>query len=391
VPDPIHPYVFAVATGPDQRSTEADFQKVVIAAVTHGFETPFTSIPPAWVTEMANSLSNEHFNDVIAWGWSKSWFAGPGHATAAGDGLAQAVEKVVQNPQIVPAGAIVDIELIGHSRGAVVVNRAFTDLQAASSTISQLRGGYWRETLLDPHPANQATDSLFAYNPKSALSRAADKVAKGLQFLMADPYPIKVPSMVSEVQDYHEHTAVTKLGSYWGILAGLYTENYIDPNGVPPGPGLVLEGKNTIEKSLDLTSNGIGHGEVHEWFQEFVVPTLYTASSFVKGPIDAPLRPETYARDVSFTKSVDSNFIVRFEDADPTSKPADYSISINWGDGTKPSSGTAIVSRLGGFDVHGSHTYASTGTHAVVVTIKDIAPNGGGATLSLDNTIHVLF
>ncbi len=389
-PDPIQPYVIAVATGPDNQSTDADFEAVVIAAVSHGLELPGTSLPPAWETQMVDSLRNEHFNDVIEWTWNYSWVPKAGVATNAGDGLAQAIEQAVKNPQIVPNGAIVDIELIGHSRGAVVVNQAFTDLQAAASTIPQLNGGCWRETLLDPHPANSATDDLLGYNPKSDISTAAFYAAEALQYGMDDPYPIKVPSMVSEVQDYYQHTDVTNLGSYWGFFSALYTENYLDPQGVGPGPGLVLLGKNTILNSQLLTSNGIGHGEVHEWYQQFVVPTLDTDKPFVTGPVDAPLRPETYIPLLSF-KSVDSDYLVRFEDADPTSNPADYSISINWGDMTKASKGTAIKSTiLGGFDVHGTHTYASTGTYSVSVTIKDIAPKGGGWTITLPNTIRVI-
>jgi hypothetical protein len=390
-PDPKHPFVFAVGTGPDNISTDADFQKVVIAAVSHGFEPPqLTNTPPAWETQMAASLQNEGFNYVEAFSWgTTSWIPASGYAVSAGDRLAADLESVVQNPAIVPQGAVVDIELIGHSRGSVVVNEAFTDLQAASSTIPQLGGGYWRETLLDPHPASDATNDLLAYNPSSTISTLAYKATLDIQHHMDDP-PINVPSMVSEVQDYYEHTCVTKLGSYWGILKGFYTENYLDPEGLPPAR-LTLLGNQTTLNSQDVTANGLGHGETHEWFQEFVVPTLGTAKPFVKGPIDAPLRSGSYTSVFSLFKSVNSNYLVRFNDADPTSQPSDFQITINWGDGPKVSKGTALRATIvGGFDVRGSHVYYSGGTYNITVTIKDIAPNGGGSSITLTNTVRVL-
>ena len=177
-PDPSHPYVFAVATGPDRQSTSADFQKVVIGVVTQGFFVG--AVPPDWVVEMAASLKSEHFNDVIPFGWSDSAYPGEGIATAAGDMMAKEIEEAVQDPKIVPAGDVVDLELIGHSRGAVVVNQAFTDLQAATAHIKQLVGGYWREVLLDPHPANTLTDCLFSYQ-KSLTGKAAYAGAKAFQ------------------------------------------------------------------------------------------------------------------------------------------------------------------------------------------------------------------
>jgi hypothetical protein len=389
-PDPSHPYVFAQATGPDQQSTHKDFQKVVIAAVTHGFLIPFSSYPPAWVTQMANSLSAEHFNDVIPFGWGKSWVPKSGVATGAGDALAQEILAAVQNPTIVPAGAVVDIELIGHSRGGAVVNQAFTDLQADAATVPKLAGGYWREVLLDPHPANSATDNLFDYSYLGAVAYYTWAVP--FQYLTADPYPIQVPSMVSEVQDYYESTPVSELGPHWGLRAIIgYTENYIDPQGVPPS-GIDLEGKNTIFNSQSLTVPGVGHGEVHEWYQEFVVPTLYKASPFVTGPRDAPLRPESYYSLTAHDFSISSDQIVRYEDADPSSHPADFSIAIFWGDGSA-SRGKAIKATVwGGYDVQGAHTYPrskQSKDYTVTVHINDVAPNFGGSSITLTNTVSV--
>ncbi len=375
-PDPSDPFVFAVAPGPGGQPSQQDFQKVVIGVVTHGFFVGVT--PPDWVTQMADSLKTEHFNDVIAFPWSYSWDGTADVATDAGMRLAKEVEKAVEST-VVPTGAIVDIEMIGHSRGAVVVNQAFIKLEADSGSIKRLQGGYWREVLLDPHPANPQTDDLFSH-ADTVTGNVVYKLAKRLQADMQDPQ-IVVPSMVSDVDDYYEHTSVAVLGDARGIPTA--TENVITPWGVPGISLQLANSSDTITYFKDLTNPGLGHTEVHEWYQEFVVPTLATAQPFVTGPVDAPLLTETYVPVVS-TKSIDARTIVRFEDADPKGQPSDYAITIDWGDGTT-SAGTAEPSRLGGFDVVGTHTYSSYGKYLATVQIDD----KGGSKLTLTNNIYV--
>ena len=77
-----------------------------------------------------------------------------------------------------------------------------------------------------------------------------------------------------------------------------------------------------------------------------------------------------------------------------SSSIADFTATIDWGDGTAPSAGT-IVALLGTttptYSVTGSHTYADagvnggTGTYAIQVFVQD----DGGSRLTLTNTAHV--
>ncbi len=252
-------------------STDSGSQVVYIAAVSHGYELPplFGGVP-AWETTMVNSLkASGNFKWVDAFDW-KSWTGQPNYATNAGLKLANDIGKAVQNPNIVSPGSVVDIVLIGHSRGAVVVNRAFQALQNHLNKIKQLKGGTWQEVLLDPHPSNAATDGLRSYDPGFEGS-AINAVYSSLQAKMKDPYPIKVPSLVSEVDDYWENTPVSELTTQSNKNN---KENLFNVWGVPPGSGLVLTNTNTIMKYTPLTGPGIGHSEVHDWYQTNVVPTL---------------------------------------------------------------------------------------------------------------------
>jgi hypothetical protein len=72
----------------------------------------------------------------------------------------------------------------------------------------------------------------------------------------------------------------------------------------------------------------------------------------------------------AFTKAV-----ATFSDADPGGAASDYTATINWGDGT-----TSAGTIGGSFTVTGTHTYASTGTHAISVTINDAGGASGTAT-----------
>ncbi len=62
--------------------------------------------------------------------------------------------------------------------------------------------------------------------------------------------------------------------------------------------------------------------------------------------------------------------VATFTDGTPAAKVSDFSASINWGDGSK-SAGTVTGANGGPFTVSGSHTYATTGTFNLTVTLTD--------------------
>lgn len=76
--------------------------------------------------------------------------------------------------------------------------------------------------------------------------------------------------------------------------------------------------------------------------------------------------------------------VAHFADPDPNGTPGDYSISIDWGDGTA-STGTATASGSGGFDVKGTHSYATVGSFTVTTSISDT----GGSNASARSTAQV--
>ena len=77
--------------------------------------------------------------------------------------------------------------------------------------------------------------------------------------------------------------------------------------------------------------------------------------------------------------------VATFTDADTASQASDFTATIDWGDGT---TGPGTVSGGGGsFTVSGSHTYTTTGSFPVVVTLTDDPP--GTATATVTSTANV--
>ena len=86
---------------------------------------------------------------------------------------------------------------------------------------------------------------------------------------------------------------------------------------------------------------------------------------------DAPLTPIS----VTFHATEQTTFsglVAGFTDADPNGQAADYSASIDWGDGSR-SLGTvsADASTPGQFDVLATHGYLVAGSYPVTVNLSD--------------------
>ena len=79
-----------------------------------------------------------------------------------------------------------------------------------------------------------------------------------------------------------------------------------------------------------------------------------------------------------------SGAIATFTDLDPNDNASEYTVTIDWGDGsTGP--GTVIKTGAGAFSVSGSHSYGEEGPRTVGVTVKD----AGGSTATATQAITV--
>ena len=127
-PNTTLPYIVVVANRNGNVAEDASsvnttyFRTFELGVVVHGKESGIAV--PAWETTMASDLKKfDHYDNVIAFNWAKdSSTSAQGLATKAGDTLYSQIVNAAASLEASHAGDVVDLHLIGHSRGAVVVS-----------------------------------------------------------------------------------------------------------------------------------------------------------------------------------------------------------------------------------------------------------------------------
>jgi hypothetical protein len=279
-PDPRRPFITVVANPgktvqePNYANDTAYFQAFIIGAISHGYDLndPPDSTPP-WEIGMANDLMNvddyKADGTVITFHWvGASRESQSGQAVFAGAILEIQVAAIAARYEAQHAGNVVDLHFIGHSRGSVVISEAIQDLMKAYPNLIQ--GSFIRMTMLDPHPA-------MNYPGRVYYSAAGNPAAIGLRWLYlrfqsvaVDP-KVVVPSVVNSAEVFFQHTPVDKFP-----LSN--TESQLNLWGQGNDGMIINKSPNQIGYH-NLTSQSfagigmIGHTEVHDYYQKFVVDT----------------------------------------------------------------------------------------------------------------------
>ena len=224
---------------------------------------------PSWETDMAQALQTDDGVDhVIPVDWSAaSNLPIRGVTEAEGSLLATAIVLTADTMVLAEGspGDVVDLDLIGHSRGAVVISQALQDLDG--TTFPALAGGFKKMTLLDPHPANNGYSKPDYSAGSDRLSRALVRIYRWLQAHMQDPQVI-IPPNVNEADLYYQHSPASAFprGSEEAHL-NLWGED----------PSLIVNQSSAPLTVLKLTGDvdpdfgTIGHSEVPLWYDEYIV------------------------------------------------------------------------------------------------------------------------
>ncbi|HKG19679.1 MAG TPA: hypothetical protein VKB00_08070, partial [Candidatus Limnocylindrales bacterium] len=102
----------------------------------------------------------------------------------------------------------------------------------------------------------------------------------------------------------------------------------------------------------------------------------FTLVEVVAPPTNRP--PVVAGTTIDATSAIPfSGTIATFDDPDYGEMPADFSASIDWGDGT-PLDAASISGGDGSFAVDGTHTYAAPGTYTITVLVTETATGEGG-------------
>lgn len=235
-PNTDFPYVVVVATYNGKQSITY-FRKWLLGAISHGFnrynqagvigfgfrayyhyEAGLDDDPgriPDWETNMAQNLkAYDKYDDVISFDWTKTCaLVQPDMAVNAGRDLSkQILDWVIAH--LSHEGDVVDIHLIGHSRGTVVVTQALNDLVKYFPDVD-LGGSYIELTLLDPHPASDKFGQWadFGTNGKGKetdIAIAADLYTDHFQEIANDP-PLMLPKGIKKIDIWYQQTRANDL------------------------------------------------------------------------------------------------------------------------------------------------------------------------------------
>ena len=285
LPDPLHEYVIVVAN-PSKSIQEqnysndtAYFRIFVLGAISHGYIPPTEEVlgqtPPWEVTMQQSLITIDHYNDVIAFNWVKnSRTKAPGLASAAGQELADDIVTAATQLTGKHSGDVVDLHLIGHSRGAVVISQAAEDLQymlLATPADRAILGSYIKMTMLDPHPATNLRGKAFYSVAKDKPARAVLALYLHFQDIADDPLPY-VPSIVTSAEVFSQHTPVSKLTDKSAL-----GEKTLNLWGFTQHDDEIGDGSSSPIKWINLTSKHfpgigyIGHSEVYMYYKKYVV------------------------------------------------------------------------------------------------------------------------
>jgi hypothetical protein len=279
-PDPHHPFVLVVANPAHQvaesnlSNNTASFRKHVVGVIVHGGLQPADwDQGPPWERRMASALKDQGYDSVIAYNWVPQSRT-PGMAVKQAPRLASMVVDAVN---AFPANEPVDVHFISHSEGGVVASQAILKLK--DDAPPQMRAGFLKDTMIDPHSANNGIPGQQYSVSSGLLGKIAKATINTYQSKAGDP-PVIVPENVDDAEVFYQHTPVSMThgsnqGVYnlWGQVPVIGEASY-----------------------FNLTAPGLSHSgkfSMTDWYQINVVPTLGDGAPEIKaatltGDLDNP-------------------------------------------------------------------------------------------------------
>jgi hypothetical protein len=253
------------------------FRRLTLGAIAHGYT--LTGDPPEWLNPAARALRSSGYEAVIRFVWTPlSQSPTPGGQALAGQILA-ARARVAAFTMATRPTDVIDLHMIGHSRGAGVVSRAFRYLEFNPGPRA-LRLAFFQETFLDPHVARNfaplsvglaelaagtgmSTVGDFSYNPASPDARLF--AAGTLSFQAgANDRPAFVAANVDRAEMFFQRIP-------WDATLPGSVERVIGVNFLSPLPEDVRNFSDSEIIAEDLGPLGIGHYEVPLWYLENVL------------------------------------------------------------------------------------------------------------------------
>ncbi len=280
-PDTKHPYVVVVGSTATGKSTTY-FRKWRLATVAHGYAGYYATDRSAtsnWVKAMGDDLKGFHYcDDAIQYLWlDKSVLEQSGMTAVCGADLAMKIRVYIAGKANTHPGDVVDLLMIGHSRGTVVTSEALNDLRP-----SDLTGSNVHVVLLDCHPASDQTNDahMLDFNVKAdTLPLVKNKDGKSMT-------PVEYLAYFQHLANDHEIVLpagrnIKKIDVWWQKTE----TKWLEPNFIFEGAlnlfgigefdgriannsGVAIDWKNlTTSSTPSPPAYPVGHEQVHDLFK----------------------------------------------------------------------------------------------------------------------------
>ncbi|OJW17870.1 MAG: hypothetical protein BGO49_30740 [Planctomycetales bacterium 71-10] len=268
--DVARPYVLVVANpdaaGASDPGRVASFRKFSIAVVAHGgiINTSWTYGSP-WQLQIARLMQDAGYDAVIPFNWIAESHQ-PGHAAPQGLRVVNQIQDLLDK---LPDDTIVDLHLVGHSQGALVNTIALMKLDEDAP--AQLRGGWIKDTLLDPHAANNYVPGQMSTS-KSPVGILARMIVTGYQARAKDP-TVSIPPNVDEAEVFYQHTKIQDVHKIQASGYNLWGQVPVPSQGAAP------------VHYYNLTQTSATHSGatgVQFWYRNFVATTLADGAPLVE-------------------------------------------------------------------------------------------------------------
>lgn len=277
--DPSRKYVLAVAdpgnvvSEASKADNTAAFRTWIVGAVTHGLE--LDGRFPSWVTSTATGLKADGYDAAVAFDWAAlSRLPLPGAIPLATQGITAQINQAIASLPIQPDD-VVDVHLIGHSRGGGVVSFAAGELDRSADPLA---GGYLELTLLDPHPARNGGVRYYS-SSNGPIGTLAEMQYLAFQSFTSDP-PLVIPAGVDRTEIFYQQARVPE--------ALLPDEHLLNSWGAVPAGGATA---GVIYYDMSGLVNS--HEGIHDFYLQKIVPLLATDAPLPIAPSPVPMVPTT--------------------------------------------------------------------------------------------------
>jgi hypothetical protein len=274
-----------------------------------------------------------------------------------------------EGPPTAPTVTITDVDTPANAPTVLPLNITVVDARLSSSNGTELTGFEGSPTAAPttpapPSPGLSLLGSFTDANPGGTISDFTPTIDWG------GPGTVNNPGVIT--QPGGAGTPFLVWGSYTYNETGTYAVTVTVTDTAAAAAGVVAQSTTISDSAIiaDATLSAVALASQPTVSAD--EPTTFPIPEFGPPPTNNP--GQQFSGPVAY-----------FTDANPVSTIADFTATIDWGDGTPPTAGTIGTATVAGatvYSVSGIHTYADAGTGSYSIQVFVVDDDGSRLTLS---------